>query len=277
MRQLLCLLFGMLLLSACKQEETLYNGYIDADLIYLSSDFPGRLSELCVRRGEAVNLNQLLFKLEETGEQYNVSVSQYTEQSLLSQQKEILAQIHYQEINFQRALKMQKQHAASQNDVDLAKKDLAVLNNQRRSIDAQIKSSHISTKDKRWQLSRKEGYARESGIVFDTYFSANEFVQAGQPVLSLITPQHIKVIFYIPETALNQIRLNQKIAISSDSTHKLAIGTIRYISKIAQYTPPIIYSREERQNLVFRVEASIDSPDLNRIHLGQPVSLEVNS
>ena len=55
---------------------------------------------------------------------------------------------------------------------------------------------------------------------------------------------------------------------------ELGKAVINYISPIAQYTPPIIYSREDSHNLVFRVEALIEHPDLKRLHLGQPVSLE---
>ena len=67
--------------------------------------------------------------------------------------------------------------------------------------------------------------------------------------------------------------LNSKVKIFS-ANRQIAVGTINYIAKIAQYTPPIIYSREESHNLVFRAEARIDNPDLNKIHLGQRITLE---
>ena len=76
--------------------------------------------------------------------------------------------------------------------------------------------------------------------------------------------------------ALSQMTLNDKVAIVSDGNDALAVGTVRYISNIAQYTSPLIYSRENRNSLVFRVEASIDHPDLNKIHLGQPITLSVS-
>jgi HlyD family secretion protein len=71
------------------------------------------------------------------------------------------------------------------------------------------------------------------------------------------------------------LRLNEQVKITTDKNPNFAMGHIFYISNIAEFTPPIIYSREERQRLVFRVEAKIDSPDLEKIHLGQPVTLEL--
>lgn len=265
----------MILLSACKDSDLQYNGYIDAELTYLSSNFAGQLTDLSVTRGQPVHKDQLLFKLEQTSEQYGVERSQFAQDNLLAQRNAILNQIHYENINDRRTLTMRKQNAASQNDVDVSKKNIDVLNNQLKAIDFQIKSSQVDAADKQWQVSRKEAHSTDNGIIFDTYFTPHEYVQAGQPVVSLVTKHNIKIIFYVPEKALSQIALNDTIHFSSDGSSKIGTGTIRYISNVAQYTPPMIYSREERQNLLFRVEASIDAPDLTAIHLGQPVSLEI--
>lgn len=274
MRNLIVLLMAVLL-SSCKDTPPHYNGYIDADLTYLSSNFSGRLVDLAVFRGDTVIKDQPLFKLEQTGEQYEADISQYTEKNLIAQRQQLIDKLHYNETNYRRTLKMNQHSAASQNSLDLAKQDLDVLKEQLNAIDFQIKSSLVDIAHKKWQIARKEGSATDAGIVFDTYYTKDEYVQAGQPVLALITKRTIKVIFYVAETALSHIVLNQKVTISSDGNPTLATGRIRYISNIAQYTPPIIYSREQRQELVFRVEAKIDSPDLNHIHLGQPVSLEL--
>ena len=276
MRNLL-LLFCIFLLNSCGENGSQYNGYIDADLTYLSSDFAGRLSNLLVRRGQTVQKNQLLFKLEQTNERYEVAISRFNKKNLLAQRKAILDQINYNEINYRRTLKIRKANAASRNDLDIATRELDVLKNQLAGINFQIQSSRINTKTKKWKISRKESIAPDPGIIFDTYFTNDEYVQAGQPVLSLITKENIKVIFFVPEKELNKITLNQKIKLSSDSASELATGQISYVANIAQYTPPIIYSREERQKLVFRIEARIDNPDLNQIHLGQPITLELTS
>lgn len=271
----LVLLFLFFLLCSCKDSGQKFNGYIDADLTYLSSDGAGRLVNLFVSRGQKVQKGQRLFRLEQTSEYFSVAMSQFDQQKLLAQRKGVSEQLLYDEVNYRRALQMRKQHAASQNDVDVAKKDLDVLRSQLNAIDFQVKNSQLNTDDKRWKARRKESNAADSGIIFDTYFTTHEFVQTGQPVLSLITRKNIKVVFFVSETALSNIFLNSKVSISSDGNPELASGTISYISNVAQYTPPIIYSREHREELIFRVEARINNPNLNQIHLGQPVSIEL--
>lgn len=269
------LLTIVLVLMGCNEKDDSYNGYIDADLIYLSANFSGRLTDLAVLRGQSIQKDQFLFKLEQTSEQYGVEMSQLSDKSLLAQRAQILSKIHYGEINYARVLKMRSHEAASQNDLDVAKNDLSVLKEKLAEIDAQIKSSEVNVADNQWRMQRKESFSPDEGIVFDTYYNKGEFVQAGQPVLALITSQHIKVVFFVPETELAKIKLDEKIKVSADGNPKLAVGKIFYISNIAEYTPPIIYSREERQRLVFRVEANVISPQLKALHLGQPVTLEL--
>ncbi len=271
------LLCCLVLLSACKDSHPRYNGYFDADLTYLSSDFSGRLSQLQVKRGQSVEKDQLLFKLEQTNERFGVQTSELNQQNLSAQRQEILAQITYNDINYRRTRQIRTQDAASQNDLDLATEQLAILKNQLAAIDFQIQSSQVDTADRKWMVSRKMSTAPEDGSIFDTYFTQDEFVQGGQPILALVTQHNIKVIFFVNEEALTHVHIQQSVTISSDGNAKLATGTISYIASVAQYTPPIIYSREQRSKLVFRVEARIDKPNLDKIHLGQPVSIEFNS
>ena len=264
------------LLFACHSDNNKsFSGYIDTDLVYLSSDFGGRLVDLSVQKGQAVQNNQFLFKLEQTSEIYKAEMSQLSYKDLLAQRQQVLVQLEYNNINYHRTLEMRKQNAASQNDLEVAKKDWDASKQQLAEIDFKMKNNQVDTAEKKWTAERKENHAPDSGIVFDTYYSPGEYVQAGYPVLSLVTKKNIKAIFFVPEYRLSSISLNQKVKIMSDNNPDFATGHISYISNTAQYTSPIIYSREERQRLVFRVEVKIDSSDLERIHLGQPISLEL--
>lgn len=267
----------LLILISCKHEGPHYNGYIDADLTYLSSDYAGRLATLDVHRGQLVKKNQFLFKLEQTTEQYSVDVNRLTHDNLLAQQQQIIDQLNYAEINYRRTSLMRKDKSASQNDVDVTKKDRDVLKDQLAAIQYQIKSNTVDIKNKEWQVNRKEGFATNPGVIFDTYYTKGEYVQAGQPVLSLITASKIKVIFFVPENDLSHIALNQKVLVSSDGTTRKLPAKISYISQNAQYTSPTIFSKEERAALVFRIEAQLDNPQLEQVHLGQPVTLELTS
>ncbi len=266
----------LLLLTACQPNTRQFNGYLDADMLYLSSDIAGRLQALAVTKGQMVHAQQFLFRAEQTNEHYQVVISKLNQSNLMAQQNELSSQLKYIQANFQRIRMLLQQHAASQDDAEAAAKDVAVATQKLAAIAFQIQSSQMNTRDKEWLLSRKIGTAPNDGIIFDIYYRPGEYLRAGDPVLSLITQDNIKVVFFVPEAQLSQVRLNQRLTISTDQQPHFASGHIFYISAIAEYTPPIIYSPSERQKLVFRVEAKIDHPDLQQLHLGQPVTLELS-
>lgn len=56
-----------------------------------------------------------------------------------------------------------------------------------------------------------------------------------------------------------------------DGTETPAVARITFIAREAEYVPPVIYSAESRQKLVFLVEARLDDPDALRP--GQPVDV----
>ncbi|PJD95722.1 MAG: hemolysin D [Legionella sp.] len=261
-------------LASCKEEKHLYNGYIDADLVYLSSSYPGRLIDLAVSRGQSIKKGKLLFKLDHKNNDRAISISQLQEKSLSEQKNEILHQMQYEELNYQRVKAMRQKDAASQNDLEQAVTRRAVLKDQLASLDFQLKSHLLNTAQQKWERAQKEAYATFDGIVYDTYFLPQEYVQSGQPILSLLSSRYIKVIFFVSEPDLDSIKLQSKVKLFSDNILK-GMATITYVAKEAQYTPPVIYSRENNHNLVFRVEARIDNPDLKVLHLGLPVSLEL--
>ena len=274
------LVIGMMtfILIACQQDQEnthSFNGYIDADLIYLSPDFSGRLVKLPIQRGQRIQPNQFLFGVEQTRELYNIQMSKLDAHELEAQRQQIATNNLYDQINYNRTVGMRRQNVASQNDLDLAKRNLDSTKQQLVENDFRIQRNQKDIAVRKWEAERKLGYSQDSGIVFDTYYTLGEFVQAGSPVLSLITQNNIKAIFFAPETRLGQLALNQKVRLHIDNNSKVIEGHVSYISNVAQFTSPLIYSHKDRAQLVFRVEAKIEAPELEKIHLGQPVTVEL--
>lgn len=275
-KKYIILLLSSFSLCGCNNDnKQLYNGYIDANLIYLGSNFSGRLREINVVKGQAIESGQLVFRLEQDSEQYSVDMSRSNSNNLKAQKRAILSQIQYAQKNYNRVQLLTEQNSASKDELDIAKQNLDVLNNQLSGLNAQIDANRYDTAQKAWQLQSKENFAPESGIVFDSYYNLGEFVTAGQPILALITNSNLKVTFFIPEAGLAKIKLNQKLRLSYDGSNQTFVAVVNYISNQAEFTPPVIFSREDRQKLVFKVEAKPQNVSLSQVHLGQPVTLEV--
>jgi len=114
----------------------------------------------------------------------------------------------------------------------------------------------------------------QSGLVYDTLFRQGEWVAAGKPVVVLLPPQNIKVRAFIPETRVGSIHYGNIARVKVDGVKDSFVGKVSYISPRAEYTPPVIYSRETRAKLVFMVELIFDAQAAANLHPGQPVDVE---
>ncbi|HEV3409112.1 MAG TPA: HlyD family efflux transporter periplasmic adaptor subunit, partial [Chthoniobacterales bacterium] len=101
-----------------------------------------------------------------------------------------------------------------------------------------------------------------------------EWVPAGRPIVALLPPENIKVRAFVPETRIGTLRVGGEARVSVDGVGNPYPGRISYISPRAEYTPPVIYSRESREKLVFMVELRFDPEIAARLHPGQPVDVE---
>jgi HlyD family secretion protein len=111
--------------------------------------------------------------------------------------------------------------------------------------------------------------------VIDTLYSSGEWVAAGMPVISLLPPENIKVKFFVSEKQLGAIKLGQTISVTCDGCTTPVAAAISFIAPQAEYTSPLIYSKENRTTLVFLVEARAKAEDAVKLHPGQPVEVKL--
>ena len=262
-RNAVMLLAGAILLSACGKSASNVSGYVDTDMTYLSSSYAGRVQKLLVERGSKVESGQAVFQVDPTPEALSAEHDKLNTSALKAELEGLNDQIKYAAALLKRQKIMRKSDASS----------IEVLNKQKASLEARIAASEALTKKAEWQKSEKEGVAPAGGLVFDTFAMPGEFMQPGQPILALITPSSLKITFFVSEKELSSYKVGQKVAISTTGVPDSYIATVTYISNQAEYTPPIIFSREERKKLVFKIAARPDAPDLVSMHLGQPVTV----
>jgi HlyD family secretion protein len=124
-----------------------------------------------------------------------------------------------------------------------------------------------------WRSNQKQQTAPTQALVADVLFQVGEYVQPGQPVVSLLPPANTKARFFVPEAALAALRLGQKVQIRCDGCGQPIPATISRIATQPEFTPPIIYSNTQRSKLVFMVEAKPDAAQALRLKPGQPLDV----
>ena len=78
----------------------------------------------------------------------------------------------------------------------------------------------------------------------------------------------------MPQTELARVQIDGSVQVTVDGSDPVA-ARISYVSTQPEFTPPVIYSRENRAKLVFMVEARFAPEYAATLHPGQPVDVRL--
>jgi HlyD family secretion protein len=154
--------------------------------------------------------------------------------------------------------------------------EVARLSGRREDIDAArfaVEQAKAQLGNAQARLQRTRVSATVSGRIQEIYFRPGEVVSAGRPIVSILPPGNLKLRFFVPEAALPSMKINGVVNVTCDGCPAGLQAHINFISQSAEFTPPVIYSLEERQKLVYKIEARPDRPDVFRV--GQPVNVRL--
>jgi len=237
-------LIAALLLVACDNgKEPAFQGWMEAELIFVGPDENGRVETLSVREGDQVEVRAPLFTLDADLQRADVSMQE--------------AAVKNAQIAYDRAVALLKTQSGTQKALDDAEAAL-------RTAQARLNSAQT-------RLTRRKMFSPVAGSVQQIYFRAGEMVPAGKPIVAILPPANLKVRFFVNEAMLPKLHIGDTVNISCDGCNPGITARISFIARTSEFTPPVIYSMEERSKLVFLIEARPERPELLRV--GQPVSV----
>jgi HlyD family secretion protein len=150
---------------------------------------------------------------------------------------------------------------------------LAGRDDARQAAAAAVQVSEAQARQLRLRLSDKTLRAPVDAVVDDTLYRVGEWVAAGAPVVNLLPPTALKVRFFVAEAQLPKLKTGDVVTVRCDGCATAVPARIRFIAPTAEFTPPVIYSREQRARLVYLVEAWPSAADAAKLHPGQPVDV----
>ena len=307
------LVLALLLLAACERPRSdAWQGYVEGEYVLLASPYAGQLQKLYVRRGDHVEAGRPVFALEQEAERAarmqaeeqlrsaqarldNLKQARRPPEiaALRQQLQQAKAALELSRINLTReedllakgyTLKPRVDEARSAYQRDQAgvkqaqaQLDQALLplgrEDERKGAERDVEAAKAALAQAAWRLEQKSVGAPVTGLVQDTFFVEGEWVPAGRPVASLLPPANVKVRFYVPETVLGGIPIGKDVQVSCDACPAPFAAKVSYISSQAEYTPPVLYSREQRAKLMFLLEARLSPADGAKLRPGQPVDV----
>jgi HlyD family secretion protein len=286
-------------------------GYVEGEFVYIAAPLPGRLETLFVQQGAQVKAGDPLFELENIQEktvrdetnlrlaqiraqladarkgrrpteiesgtaQLNLARAalQLSEKELVRQERLLAARVvPLQEVDRLRSKRDQERQRVAQLEAELGTARLGSRRDQIAATEAGMRAMEAALTRSEWDLAQKRQSSPAAGVVFDTLYRKGEWIAAGRPAVVLLPPQNIKVRAFVPQPLLASIHQGDRVQVTVDGKTAPFIGTVRFVSPQAEFTPPVIYSRENRQKLVYMVELGFDQAAALQLHPGQPVDV----
>ena len=269
---LLALLILPALLLGCeeKPKDQPWLGYGEGDTAYISAPQPGWVTDMKVERGAMVHRGDLLFVLDNVREQAGAEQAGATLAAARASLKQEIANQAYARTTLERQNKLASENAGTPTQRDLA------LSNYRQSqarvaqLRSQIAQMEASLQSASYGLGQRNIVAQTEGRVQDIYFRQGEYVAAAAPVVAVLPPRNVFVRFFVPETQLARIKIGGTVRITCDGCKPID-AKVTFLAAREEYTQPVIFSRENRDKLVFKAEARL--PQGLDLHPGQPVEV----
>ncbi|MCC2652390.1 MAG: HlyD family efflux transporter periplasmic adaptor subunit [Microvirga sp.] len=297
-------------LSAEDEGSTAFQGYMEGNLVYMAPEEGGRIDKMTVEPGDEVKEGQSLFALESSvqiaqrneaearlrqaeAQLANLKAAQQRPEQvavLRAQEERAKAQLQFSRNEHERVQTLFQRGISAKAQLDNAKaafdRDLAALEEAQWQIlaaqlagrsgeieasEAAVRAADAMVKQMETKIAKRRVSAPADAKVQDVFFRAGEVVNAGQPVLSLLPPGNLRVRFYVPEPALSSLALGQAVRVTCDNCPEGLQAKVSFISREAEYTPPVIFSEKERAKLVFRIEGR--PVETWSLPIGLPVSV----
>ncbi|WDI32742.1 HlyD family efflux transporter periplasmic adaptor subunit [Hyphococcus flavus] len=300
---------AVLLVSCTSEKSSGYVGYVEAEYVYVAPPEAGWLMALHVREGDVVSLGAPLFELDKDRQKAafaaadaraaeagamaaNIETGARPEeiQRFKAQLAEAEAALRLARAERDRWLPLVAEGNASKARgdqvtadyqaavarVEAAKDAIAVAelggrDAERQAASAATLAAVAARAEAEWRLTERKVKAKASGSVEEIFHREGEFVNAGAPVLAILPDNGIKVRFFVPQAEVSNFRVGASVLITADSVGDPIEARVTYIATEAEFTPPVIYSANARDKLVFLIEAK--PVDASNLRPGLPVDV----
>ena len=302
---------GFLLAACDKKPADSFPGYAEGDFIRLGAPQGGTLTKIYFKRGDAAPGDAVAFVLEQdversAAEEAGFRVARSQDQVANLQQgkrpdemaalRAQLAQVQAAQTlsgaELARSTRLVEQQFLSAASLDAARAAVARDQSRVNELNAQIRqalqgarapeisaalqevnAAKAQLAQAQWRIDQKTRRIPAAAQVTDVLYREGEWVPAGAPVMTLLPADNVKARFFLPEVLLGAVAIGQEVQLSCDGCGAPIPAKISFIAREAEYTAPIIYSRENRASLVFMVEARPSAVDARRLHPGQPLEV----
>lgn len=281
------------LLPACAAPAPLATGYVEGDYVLIAPVSTAQIDETLVTRGARVKAGQLLSQLEKRDAQIAVDQARAAVMQAESQLENLregkrpeeikvieatLASAKAQLAEYERTSARTEaltakgtatvaQREDAQTAVSVAKANLAEIEAnlvvaklparaaEIAAAEAAVHAGQSDLDKAQWVLDKRSLTAPAAGVISDIIRLPGEIAGPSAPVLSMLPDDAVKLRLYVPERDLARIAAGTMLSVHCDGCAGDLRAEVTYIADGPEFTPPVIYSLQNRQKLVYLIEA----------------------
>lgn len=280
--------------SSCTNSKDQPDAYgsFEATEVTISSLANGKIMVFNLEEGQLLDSNQFIGIVDTTD--LHLKKMQITEQknASASRKEDLTAQIAIQEQNREnllveknRVIKLLKDGAATQKQLDDIKSGLNLIDKQVSSIKTQFKGIGDQTGSIEQQIAQVRELIKNAyiinpvkGTVLTKYAENNEVTTFGKPLYKIADLREMQLRVYVSGAQLPHIKIGDNVEVRVDQdekTNKKMDGVVSWVSQTAEFTPKTIQTKEERVNLVYAVKVRVIND--GSLKIGMPGEIKLIS
>lgn len=277
-------------------------GYIEGDLLYLSTPVAGALGRIDVERGQRVGAGVTAFVVDPRSAEAEVAQARAAQAAteaqaldaeqgsrpaelavIAAQRAEARARLRAAQADYDRVRTLVQRGVYAPARLDGARAEFEAVRAQTEEVERRLDVAELPQRQDQIRAARARAVQAAAqtaatairlgqlapvipvaGRIQEVFYQVGEWAPANQPVVALLPDSRVKVRFYAPERQAALYRPGVRVRFTCDGCGGVRSAVVTYVSSQPEFTPPVIYSRDSRDKLVFLIEARPERPaDLN--------------
>ena len=281
-------------LAGCASDPAaILSGYVEGEYVSAAPVASARIEAVHVRRGDAVEKGTLLAELDDRDAVLELHQATARLAQLQSQLRDMTkgkrpdeiaaiqaslnaarAQLRESQLAYTRARDLADRGAVPKQSFDQAEAARATAEARVDELEANVETARsgarpdeiaaqverveeakASVRVAQWHVDERRIVAPARGTISDIIRRSGEIAGPALPVVSFLPEGAVKLKLFVAEAGRVNVRPGVRLAVSCDGCPPGIEAEVSYVASDPEFTPPVIYSVDRRQKLLYLVEA----------------------
>ena len=262
-------------LAACGEKLALpITGTLERDRIELSAEAQEPITQIAVHEGDQVKAGQLVLQLDDSRTRAQLAQAQAARDQAAARIPGADASFAAAEKDYDRTEVLVRQHTRAAAELDRARADRDNARAEVNAAHAALAQAQAALDDARITLSRLAVRAPRDASVDSLPYHLGERPPLHGTVAVLLDDAGAYAEIYVPEPLRARMQTGMAATLRFDGSDKTYVGTLRYISADAAFTPYYSLNERDRSRLAYKAKVYVDGVEAASLPTGAPVSVD---